>query len=449
MTWFQELQPAKFAGIPFGVTGGQVRVGRRNAVHEYPNKDEVWVEDLGRSARRITLVGFLVEGARYGGAISAIQQREQMIAVLEAPGKNTLVHPTLGSLQVATLDASFTERKDLGRVFELSLSFIESGERVFPSASQDTTSLVAQACTAADAAAGADFLALASTSLPSGEAVVTLASQTASSWGSKALSLASDATNLMNLAGSLPGSFGRFLGANLKGITGLIPGGVASAFSTVSSLIAAGAAAREAVSTAFGSLMSAAGGLSVGTCGIFSGAAQALASALLGATTDPGDSIRVLASLSNFHLNQATPSSNVGTSMATMQDACGNLFRRAAVVCVARSAAKYQPASYDDAVAIRTKVTDLLEAEIAIAGDSGEDATYTALRAVRAAVVQDMNARGANLTALITVVSPRPVPSLVLAQRLYRDASRADELVTEASPVHPCFMPVSFKALAR
>ena len=41
-----------------------------------------------------------------------------------------------------------------------------------------------------------------------------------------------------------------------------------------------------------------------------------------------------------------------------------------------------------------------------------------------------------------------PMPSLALAQRLYRDPDRADDLVARAAPAHPAFMPVRFKALS-
>jgi prophage DNA circulation protein len=36
----------------------------------------------------------------------------------------------------------------------------------------------------------------------------------------------------------------------------------------------------------------------------------------------------------------------------------------------------------------------------------------------------------------------------VWAQRLYQDSSREPELVNEGNPIHPCFMPTEFNALA-
>lgn len=446
MSWFQELRPASFGGVPFAVYGGEIRVGRRNAVHEYPFKDEVWVEDLGRSARRIVLVGFLVENAAYGGG-AVIQQREQLIAACEAPGQKTLVHPTLGSLTVSLLDTSIRESREQGRSFQFTMTFIEGGERTFPAADVSTQDAVAQTCTAADAAAGADFATAVAPTFAAGSSVVSMASVTSSSWASQILSAAGDATNLMNQVAGLQGSFGRFFGSGLRGFVGSVSG-LVNLPSSVSDLIAVGTMARAAVSTACGLMSAAASVLGVGNSLSFSVSVQGVVAALLGATTDPGDSMRVCASVSRFYPSSTVPASAVGSAMGVMQSSCGDLFRRAAVVSVCRASASYQPSSYDDAVAIRGKVLALVDSEIQVAGDQGQDATYTALRAVRAAVAQDLTARGANLAKLVTVATPRPIPALTLAQRVYRDSGRADELIAESGCTHPAFMPTSFRALA-
>lgn len=181
----------------------------------------------------------------------------------------------------------------------------------------------------------------------------------------------------------------------------------------------------------------------------FAAAAQSVAAALLAATSDPADAVRMLTTLSIFAPNDPTPASAVGVAMATMQSGCGDLFRRAALVALCRASTSYQPSSFDDAAALRTQITDLLDAEILIAGDQGADATFDALRNLRTAVVRDLTARGANLAQLTTITSPTTMPSTVIAQRVYRDSERADELVIQANPRHPAFMPVSFQALSK
>jgi prophage DNA circulation protein len=177
-------------------------------------------------------------------------------------------------------------------------------------------------------------------------------------------------------------------------------------------------------------------------------AAQALAAALLASAIDPADGVRLLSNLASFEPDAVTSSSVVGASMATMQDACGDVFRRAAVVALCRAAANYQPASTTDAANLQTTVTTLLDAEILVAGNQGEDNTFTALRALRAAVVQDLQTRAAGVPGTIVVSVPAALPAPALAQRLYRDPTRADELVTESGAPHPAFLAPGFVALS-
>ena len=73
---------------------------------------------------------------------------------------------------------------------------------------------------------------------------------------------------------------------------------------------------------------------------------------------------------------------------------------------------------------------------------------YLARRALRAAVSEDLIARGSDLARLTTVTTARPLPSLTLAHRLYRDATRSDDLISRVDPVHPAFMPTAFEALS-
>ncbi len=83
-----------------------------------------------------------------------------------------------------------------------------------------------------------------------------------------------------------------------------------------------------------------------------------------------------------------------------------------------------------------------------IAADAGDVASYEALRGLRTAVTMDLIARGSLLPRLITVRRRATLPSLMLAYQLYGDATRSDELITEANPIHPLFMPIEFAALS-
>ncbi|HBO81681.1 MAG TPA: DNA circulation family protein, partial [Cupriavidus sp.] len=125
-----------------------------------------------------------------------------------------------------------------------------------------------------------------------------------------------------------------------------------------------------------------------------------------------------------------------------------DLFRRATVAQIATSATSYQPTSADDASATRDSITALLDNEITIAANQGEDGVYMALRALRQSVVADLDARGSGLASVAAFSFGNTMPALTLANRLYRDATRSDELVAQANPVHPAFMQTTFRALA-
>jgi prophage DNA circulation protein len=60
MTWRTRMQPASFRGAGFLVEGHDGEVGRRLAVHEYPERDLPYAEDLGRKARVFKITGLVI-----------------------------------------------------------------------------------------------------------------------------------------------------------------------------------------------------------------------------------------------------------------------------------------------------------------------------------------------------------------------------------------------------
>ncbi len=180
----------------------------------------------------------------------------------------------------------------------------------------------------------------------------------------------------------------------------------------------------------------------------FAGAVQTLTEALRTACNDPADAVRLLSLLASYAPNVSPSAAPIGAGIAALSSAMGELFRRAALTSLARACADYQPSSFDDARAVCAAVALVFDAEVLVAADALEDASYQALRALRTAVLNDLTTRGADLARLTTITTPMPQPSLVLAYRLYRDATRSDDLIARADPVHPAFMPTSFEALS-
>lgn len=72
---------------------------------------------------------------------------------------------------------------------------------------------------------------------------------------------------------------------------------------------------------------------------------------------------------------------------------------------------------------------------------------YSGLLQVRTSFLDTMNTLSAGLSELMQFNSAQPLPALTLANRLYQNAGRADELIQESNVPHPAFMPTSMKVL--
>lgn len=462
MSWFDQLQQASFRGVPFGVLGSESRFGRRVAVHQYPNRDKPYIEDLGRSTRKISLTGFLIENSLVYGGGDAFSQRDAMVAAAEAAGSGTLVHPTLGELTVSIPDGglSVTEKWDQGRYFEIGFTFIESGERLFPSVSQNTPDALDSLADSLDLAAASDFIAsmtravnlglgIVQGALSLGSAVVGTVVNVVAGFVSLAGVAARDATSLFNLASLLTGNYGRYVNANVSSAFSSSSRSSALAQVTIGTLEAEGAQDRAAVTSASTALSAAAAGIDADTAQAFTTSARALTSALSAAISNPGDAVRLFGALASYTPDTSIGVGQTGSGQTIAQNATGALLRRAAIGALARAAAQYAPRSYDDATAVRNAVTTYLDAEILIAGDAGDDASYGALRALRQVLVSVLIAAGAGLPRLQQFTFNASLPALAMAERIYGDASRSDQLIEQAQPIHPAFMPSQFQALAR
>ena len=76
-------------------------------------------------------------------------------------------------------------------------------------------------------------------------------------------------------------------------------------------------------------------------------------------------------------------------------------------------------------------------------------AVWRAVLAMHGAAVRDLTARARPLPRIVPYGFPARMPLLTLANRLYGDAGRADELLAEnRDTVHPLFMPAVGRALS-
>lgn len=138
MSWLDDYRQASFRGIEFYIPGHEVSGGRRNQVTEFPGRDEAFVEDLGRRAKRIAIEAYVI-GEDYH------VQRNKLILALDKKGPGKLVHPYLGDIQVAITDYSYRDTVQEMGMCRFTITFVEAGVIKFPIKTIDSVTKVATA----------------------------------------------------------------------------------------------------------------------------------------------------------------------------------------------------------------------------------------------------------------------------------------------------------------
>lgn len=382
----EALRPASFRGVAFQVEATDGSAGRRTQVHEYPQKDQPWTEDLGRATRGLSFEGFVV-GPDY------VDQAKRLIGALEEPGTGTLVHPWFGTMQVNVReDARYSFNSALGYA-RFSLSFVEAGELTFPNAGDSTQAQSRIAAQDIETASVNDF--------------------------SKVFSV-DGFQDFVTAAAS----------GNLSSLTGVIGGG------SVPGLEALGYADRAAdtLTSALGLLSSpqSLGSLLARFVGI---------TGYLNTGMRWSGLVRSLVRLSG-HSGLAAPASPAVYTPSRQQAYANatalNALARQTILAQAVGASSLMPAAvHDETIGLRNDLTAALDAESLTASD----AVYVALQDARGKVWKDLTERARDSARLTTLSPADTTPALVLAYDFYEDAGRDSDIVARNGIRHPGFVP--------
>lgn len=405
--WRKQLRPGSFRGVPFSVKSAQTQVGRRVAIHEYPQRDDAYPEDLGLKADAFTVEAIVI-GPDY------LKARDALIAALKKRGPGVLVHPYYGQRTVTLVSpARISETTEEGGLARFSLDFIVAGENTEPSARQDTQAGVESAADQASQAIAEDF---ANDYTLDGVPDFVEAS---------ALDQAKAAMASLESAR-------RTLVPDLTVLSDYM-------------------AAANSVGSSLNGLIRAPAAYAQGVLGMF-GALKALARSPLHAL----NSYRGLFDYGSGHTHVPTTTPS-RVRQAQNQAAMACLCRRAALVEGARVASRASYDTYDQAVAMRDDLAGRLDEEAAgivpvAATGSGPPAqavrevseeVYQALTALRVALVRDLTARSVNAPRMTTATLQATLPALVAAYKIHGDPTRADELISRNRRTirHPGFVP--------
>lgn len=383
-----KLFTASFRGVPFKVEEGNRTAGRRTQVHEYPQRDDPYVEDLGRATREFNITAFVV-GADY------VDLADALLAECEKPGPGQLIHPWLGALDVTLKEpARASYSKALGQV-TIELSFIESGALVFPSAVEDTTSQLQIAADDIEVAAEKNFL------------------------------------EKYTIAG-LPDFVAATAAVDINKI-----------FSAIALPKIPGLAVLKFANTALSSIRS------LQLLVADPAALRAKFAALLGMTNIVGqvttgiDLVQAITKLAN-HKNLATVSTPANAPAAVVQEYKNtnalNTLTRLTLLAQAVGLSSIIPAVvHDDTVKLRDNLIASLNAE----AETASDDVYQALTTARAKVWADLTARAKDSARLATITPAEVMPMLAIAYDYYADATLDAEIISRNKVRHPLFVPVA------
>lgn len=388
MSGRDELRPASFRGVPFATRSAGGITGRRMVLHEFPKRDEVATEDMGRAPRKFTLSAYVL-GDDYMAA------RNALIVAIETRGPGLLVHPYFGELTVVINgEASWEETTRDGGMATFQLPFAIAEEVRFPSATDDTREALVSRSAAGQEAAAVEF-------------EETFAVEDAPVYVIEgARDVADAAVEAMRRA--------------------------AASISTTPAALTDFVDVVNDVSVATAAL--------IGAPADLAGSVRTLVARLRVAAARPRAAIRALRTVFGFGDGLPAVPGNTAprAQQVSNQNALTRLVRVMAVLEAVRACADAEFESLDDALAVRDVLADALDA---LSDTAEDDRGYQALVAARAALLRDIDTRAAQLPRLRQVQLGDPMPALVMAWDIYGDATRADEIVTRNQLRDPLRLP--------
>lgn len=405
MTWRDDLRRvtlpdgrvligASFRGVPFFVESGERGGGRRVVVHEFPLRDEPFVEDLGRKARPFRIDGYVI-GDDY------LAQRDALLAALEdTAGPGELVEPYHGVKRAVCVGLSVRSTRADGGMATLAIEFVEApAQSLVPVVVVDTAEQVDAAADAAIEAAEAEL-----------EESYDVA-------GLPAFALASAETALTRAAEGLDEYLGPVASTTqeLAAFTGRIAILTAQASSLVREPLEAFADFREAI---------------VAMADTIAAAPGAVVDALVEAySVDLGDLvIETTATREQEAANQA---------------ALTGALRRTIAIEAARLAPLVSYASIEEATETRDAIAEMLEEQATEAGDTA----YPALVNLRSELLRAVPG-DAVYARVVAVTRPVPVPSLLLAYQLYGSVDDEADIIARNAVRHPGFVAGELRVLS-
>lgn len=390
----RNLIGASFRGVAFFVESSDRSGGRRTVSHEFPFRDDPFVEDLGRKAR-----GFRVDGYVIGDDYLAA--RDALASALEdVSGPGELVHPFHGVRRAACASFSIRESRGEGGFAAFAIEFAETPTQApVPTEVVDGAEQVSGGADAAIAATKAELL------------------QKYSAKGMPSFGLASAEAAFRNSVAAFNEKVAPIVTETQELAT--LTGQVALLMAEASSLVRTPDALFDGFHDAI--------------AGLVETAADA-PGALMGAFFD--------AYLTDLG-SPVVATTATRTRELANQVALTSALRRVCAIEASRLAPVVPYESTDAATAARDHAAALLEEQAGLATDTA----YPALVDLRSQVLRAVPG-SSTFARVVTVTRVTPIPSILLSYQLYGKTDLELDLVARNGVQHPGFVSGDLKALS-
>lgn len=395
--WLSTLWSASYKGVPFYAEQTSQEGGRRLVVHEFPFRDDPFVEDLGEKAGTFSVTAYVASDA-------ADIEAAAFAAVLASNGAGLLVLPTHGPIEARCETFSRKQERDKHGYIAFEAKFYRDGTLgALPSVAYLGQLIFAAVDLLASAAQGqfsksvavvgyADFVSEGTT------------------------------TEIEDVAASIEA---------IRTTYAVEQETSASARDEIAALFDLGSTGVDRFSGVDGSIVS----------GMFSSMRT------LSAGMDPVDAERAFVEILEDLPVTDIPAVGTGNQIRLAQNtrAIAQGARLAALSAFAEGLARRTFLARPEGVTARADAAELFDAEMARATTPE---AVVAIQKVRNAIVDYLSTTITTLAPVVTVEAPLMMPSLWWSHRLYGTPLRSDEIVSRNGLKHPSFVPKTFEALA-
>lgn len=423
MSWRDRLQPASFRGVPFFVLNDDAEFGRRQVTHTAALVDVPTLEDLGRAADIFQVEGYLV-GEDYD-----LELANLIKAIRDTAGEGRLVHPTYGEKSVGA--SGFRVRHDSkeGRMCRFTVTFGEAGELSQPTEATDAPNALAERADAIKEVSEQSFVdKFLSSGFP--QYVRESATTTLTSLGdylaepTAFLSGAyNDASGVFTQVNGYAAGAIDFVSENVSAYTQ----SVGEFLGDISQLIDSPSSLASRITGIIGGIRGTFG-LSAGS--ILSGLLSIFPRSSSSSQNVIGGGSYVAPSVPTF----TTPSRQ---QVAINQEAIVEIVRQTVAAELGVVAVSQEYETLDDAIEVRDVVAEVIDSEAEVATS---DPVYQQLVLERAAVIQNIPSPDQSQARTVIYAAPAVAPALLIAQTLYDDANREQQIVTRNKVRHPGFI---------